>query len=207
MYENNITKINGEILTDFQFSHEKGGESFYTIDLLVRRKSGFEDILPVVVSDKIINVNEDCTGKYLEVEGQLRSYNKRIDEKMRLILVVFAFDVTFVEYLAESNDNNVISMNGYICKQPIYRVTPNNREIADVLIAVNRNFGKSDYIPCIFWGRNARYMNKIKVGTHLNLKGRIQSREYIKRHADGTEEEKTAYEVSVGWMEVVKNEE
>ena len=207
MYENNVVRINGEALTDFIYSHENNGESFYLFNLRIGRRSGIDDIIPVIVSEKIINVNENCKGKYLEVAGQFRSHNKKDKENVRLILAVFAFDVSVVEFLTESDENNLITIDGYICKKPIYRVTPNKREIADVLIAINRSYGKSDYIPCIFWGRNARFLNKLDIGTRLNLKGRIQSRDYVKRYNDGSEEVKTAYEVSVNWLEVVSDEE
>ena len=203
--ENNQVTISGEIASGFNFSHETYGEKFYIVDVNAQRMSDAIDIVPVTVSERLIDVSEDYTGRFVSVTGQLRSYNKQYGEKKRLVLSVFAQEFDLLGEDVEINNDNHIFLVGYICKQPIYRKTPLGREIADVLLAVNRPYGKSDYIPCICWGRNARYAGNLKVGEHCSVTGRIQSRIYIKTLDDGSAEERTAYEVSVNKMEVVED--
>ena len=199
--ENNQVIIMGKIVSDFEFSHEIFGEGFYMVDVEVARLSDSYDIIPLMVSERLLDVEEDYKGAYVCVSGQFRSYNRHEERKNRLILSVFAREIEFVEELEESSKTNQIYLDGYICKEPIYRKTPLGREIADLLLAVNRPYGKSDYIPCICWGRNARYASGFEVGEHVQLLGRIQSREYVKRISDTETEKRVAYEVSVSKLE------
>lgn len=200
--ENNQVKIIGEISSDFSFSHEIFGEKFYIVDVRVTRLSDSSDIIPVMVSERVIDVNNSCKGLFVHVDGQFRSFNRREEGGNRLILSVFAREIEFVEETPAISQTNQIFLDGFICKEPNYRKTPLGREISDLLIAVNRTYGKSDYIPCICWGRNAIFAGNLEVGTRIKVSGRIQSRDYIKRYADGHEEDRTAYEVSVSKLEV-----
>lgn len=179
--ENNQVAIMGRIASQFTFSHQVFGEGFYLVDVLVRRLSDSEDRIPVMVSERLIDVTQDYEGEYIQVAGQFRSYNRHEEKKNRLVLSVFAREISFVDEEDESMKSNQIFLDGYICKPPVYRKTPLGREIADLLIAVNRPYGKSDYIPCICWGRNARYASAFQVGGHVLIWGRIQSREYMKK--------------------------
>lgn len=169
-------------------------------ELLVKRLSDSEDRIPVMVSERLVDVTQDYIGEYVEIHGQFRSYNRHEEKHNRLVLSVFSRELKFVEEEDETVPVNQIFLDGYICKPPVYRKTPLGREIADVLLAVNRPYGKSDYIPCICWGRNARYMGTCGTGTHIILQGRIQSREYNKKVGNQVEK-KTAYEVSAYWVE------
>ena len=178
--ENNQVSVIGEIVSGFTFSHEVFGEGFYMVNVLVRRLSDSADVIPVMISERLIDVTEDYTGEYIRVAGQFRSYNRHEEKKNRLVLSVFAREVEFLEEEVESAKTNQIFLDGYICKAPVYRKTPLGREIADLLIAVNRPYGKSDYIPCICWGRNARFASGFEVGGRVQIWGRIQSREYMK---------------------------
>ena len=202
--ENNQVSIMGKIDTGFTFSHQVFGEGFYTMELIVRRLSDSEDRIPVMVSERLIDVTQDYTGEYIEIHGQFRSYNRHEEKHNRLVLSVFAREVRFVEEDEENTPVNQIFMDGFICKPPVYRKTPLGREIADILLAVNRPYGKSDYIPCICWGRNARYASAFAVGGHVLLWGRIQSRTYQKRLEDDVVEKRTAYEISVNKIECVE---
>lgn len=199
--ENNQVSIMGKIASQFTFSHQVFGEGFYMLDVLVKRLSDSEDRIPVMVSERLVDVTEDYEGEYIQVAGQFRSYNRHEEKKNRLVLSVFAREISFVEDEDDSVKSNQIFLDGYICKPPVYRKTPLGREIADLLIAVNRPYGKSDYIPCICWGRNARYASAFQVGGHVLIWGRIQSREYMKRLSDTESEKRTAYEVSVSKLE------
>ena len=205
--ENNQVTVMGEIVSGFSYSHEIYGEGFYMAEVSAERTSGSCDMIPVMVSDRLINVKEDCIGKLVSVTGQFRSYNRCDGDRKKLILSVFAREISFVDEIEENADTNQIFLGGYVCKQPIYRKTPLGREIADLLLAVNRTYGKSDYIPCICWGRNARYVSRFNVGERCAVWGRIQSREYTKTLDDGTQEIRTAYEVSISKLEVIENEE
>lgn len=204
--ENNKVTVGGKVVGGFTYSHEIYGEKFYTIDISMRRLSGTYDVIPVMVSDRIIDVEKDYTDGTILVNGQFRSHNFHEGSKNRLVLSVFARELSLLEDVSEDQNPNYIFLDGYICKAPIYRETPLGREIADVLLAVNRPYGKSDYIPCICWGRNARFAGQLDVGTHVKISGRIQSREFEKKLADGTVEVRTAYEVSVAKIEVVEGE-
>ena len=202
--ENNQVVIMGEIVSDFVFSHEIFGEGFYMVDVNVPRLSDSSDIIPLMVSERLIDVNEDYKGLNIMVQGQFRSYNRHEERKNRLVLSVFAREIEFVDETPESSKTNQIYLGGYICKEPIYRKTPLGREIADLLLAVNRPYGKSDYIPCICWGRNARFASNFSVGTRCEIWGRIQSREYMKRLSEDDAEKRTAYEVSVSKLELME---
>lgn len=199
--ENNQVTIMGEIASEFIFSHEVFGEGFYMVEILVKRLSNSDDIIPLMVSERLIEVDQDLRGAYIEASGQFRSYNKHEDEKNRLVLSVFVREILFVEEELDGTKSNSIVLDGYICKAPIYRKTPLGREIADLLLAVNRPYGKSDYIPCICWGRNARFASNFEVGEHVQVYGRIQSREYVKRISETESSKRIAYEVSVGKLE------
>lgn len=196
----------GEIVSDFQFSHEIFGEGFYMIDVKVPRLSESSDIIPLMVSERLIDVEEDYKGLNITVQGQFRSYNRHEERKNRLVLSVFAREIEFVDETPESSKTNQIYLDGYICKEPIYRKTPLGREIADLLLAVNRPYGKSDYIPCICWGRNARFASSFTVGTRCEIWGRIQSREYIKKISEEDAQKRVAYEVSVSKLELVEDQ-
>ena len=201
--ENNQVEIMGKIASQFTFSHQVFGEGFYMVDVLVKRLSDSEDRIPVMISERLLDVTQDCEGEYIHVTGQFRSYNRHEEKKNRLVLSVFAREVEFVEDDDESMKTNSIFLDGYICKPPVYRKTPLGREIADLLVAVNRPYGKSDYIPCICWGRNARYASAFQVGGHVLIWGRIQSREYVKRISEEETDKRTAYEISVSKLEYV----
>ena len=204
--ENNQVAIMGEIVSDFTFSHEIFGEGFYMVDISVNRLSDSTDIIPVMVSERLLDVGDDYKGMKICIVGQFRSYNRHEERKNRLVLSVFAREIEFVEEISESAKTNQIFLDGYICKAPVYRKTPLGREIADLLLAVNRPYGKSDYIPCICWGRNARFASNFKVGSRCAIWGRIQSREYMKKLSEDQLERRVAYEVSVSKLEMVEEE-
>ena len=179
--ENNQVIIMGEIVDDFTYSHEIFGEAFYMVNIRVERLSDSEDLIPVMVSERLLDVTKDYKGLKIEVVGQFRSYNRHEEKKNKLVLSVFAREIDFVDEMPENSKTNQIFLDGFICKPPIYRRTPLGREIADILLAVNRPYGKSDYIPCICWGRNARFAGTFQVGSRCLVWGRIQSREYVKK--------------------------
>ncbi len=199
--ENNQVSIMGKVASGFTFSHQVYGEGFYLVDVLVKRLSDSEDRIPLMVSERLVDVTQDYEGEYIMVQGQFRSYNRHEEKKNRLVLSVFVRELEFVEEEDDSIKTNQIFLDGYICKPPVYRKTPLGREIADLLLAVNRPYGKSDYIPCICWGRNARYASAFEVGGHVLIWGRIQSREYIKKLEENETEKRVAYEVSVSKLE------
>lgn len=203
--DNNIITLIGTIVSDKQFSHEVYGEGFYTFDLEVPRLSENSDIIPVTASERILDENFKV-GQKVIIDGQFRSYNNYENEKNKLVLTVFVKDMKKVEEISEDQNPNEIILDGFICKKPIYRTTPFGREIADILLAVNRAYNKSDYIPCIAWGRNARFCQNMSVGERIKIWGRIQSRLYEKKFEDGTSETRRAYEVSISKLEVEKDE-
>ncbi len=208
--ENNRVSIIGEIVSDFEYSHEVFGEGFYLVDVAVNRLSNMADTIPLMVSERLIDVTQDYKGMTIEVAGQFRSYNRHEGEKNRLVLSIFVRELQFVEQDEEIKDQsktNQIFLDGYICKVPVYRKTPLGREIADILIAVNRPYGKSDYIPCIAWGRNARYAASFEVGSHIQVWGRVQSREYTKKINEEESEKRIAYEVSVSKIELMQEDD
>lgn len=195
--ENNQVVISGEVVSKFDFSHEHFGEKYYLVYVDIPRTSGFVDRLPVMVSEYLTNVEEDLRGCKVSVYGQYRSYNKHERDKNHLLLTVFALEMEVVDELyADRYGSNNAYFEGTICKEPIYRITPHGRDITDLMLAVNRPYGKSDYIPCICWGRTAKFASQLVVGDKCVVKGRLQSRFYTKNHEDGSVEEKVAYEVS-----------
>lgn len=203
--ENNQVTIMGEVVSDFTFSHEIFGEGFYMVDVEVARLSDSADVIPLMVSERLLDVTQSYIGQYISVSGQFRSYNRHEERKNRLVLSLFAREIEFVDEIEESSKTNQIFLDGYICKEPIYRKTPLGREIADLLLAVNRPYGKSDYIPCICWGRNARYASGFEVGARCKVWGRIQSREYMKKIAEEQLEKRVAFEVSVSKLEIIED--
>ncbi len=204
--ENNQVTIMGEIVSGFSYSHEIFGEGFYMVDVKVQRLSDSYDVIPMMVSERLIDVTANYEGDFIEVNGQFRSYNRHEERKNKLVLSVFAREIEFVDEISESVKTNQIFLDGYICKEPVYRKTPLGREIADLLLAVNRPYGKSDYIPCICWGRNARYASGFEVGERCLVWGRIQSREYMKKISEEDLEKRIAYEVSVSKLELPEEE-
>ena len=206
VFTNNQVNISGEVVSEFRFSHEVYGEGFYILDLSVPRLSDAFDIIPLMISERLIDIKRDYRGAFIEAVGQFRSYNRHEESKNRLVLSVFVREINIYEDGSETEEMhkpNQIFLDGYICKPPIYRKTPLGREIADVLLAVNRPYGKSDYIPCICWGRNARYAETFEVGGHVQVLGRIQSREYQKKLSEEEIEKRIAYEVSVSKLEYI----
>lgn len=194
MNNNNKVALVGTIISKFTYSHEVFGEKFYMIDLSVVRKSGTADIIPLMISERTIDVTEDFIGCRVKVDGYFRSYSLHENGKHQLKLSVLVADI---DDAGELKDESTIVLEGFLCKKPTYRETPLKREITDCLLAVNRAYGKSDYIPCIVWGRNAGYVSQFNIGTKLHLEGRIQSRVYQKKLSETEFEERTAYEVSV----------
>jgi hypothetical protein len=203
--DNNWVYVSGKVDSTIEFSHETYGEGFYSFFLSVPRLSENIDRLPVTVSERLIGELDLNIGADIVITGQFRSYNKLIDGSNRLVLTVFAREIA--NQIEEVKNPNQIYLNGFVCKPPIYRTTPFKREIADLLLAVNRAYSKSDYIPAIAWGRNARFCRNLRVGDNLKVWGRIQSREYQKRYPDGTVEDKVAYEVSISKLEVISADE
>ena len=175
------------------------------VDVLVRRLSSSQDRIPLMISERLMDITQDYTGEFIMATGQFRSYNRHDEQKNRLILSVFVREVSFIDEELDGAKTNTILLDGYICKLPVYRKTPLGREIADLLLAVNRPYGKSDYIPCICWGRNARFASSFEVGEHVQVLGRIQSREYVKRLSETETEKRTAYEVSVSKLECLED--
>lgn len=202
--ENNQVTIVGKISSGFVYSHEIYGEGFYMVEVETERLSDAADIIPVMVSERLLDVSKDYTGTFVSIYGQFRSYNKHDGDRSKLFLSVFVREIEFIDTIDINDISNQVFLDGYICKEPIYRKTPLGREIADVLLAVNRPYGKSDYIPCICWGRNARYVSSFKIGDRCSVLGRIQSREYVKKFSEEQSEKRIAYEVSVNKIEVVK---
>jgi single-stranded DNA-binding protein len=200
--ESNNIDIAGKICSEFTFSHEVYGEGFLRFNVEIFRLSETTDVLPVTISERIIDRVLFPVGTLVHITGQIRSYNNYVeaDRKNKLVLTVFARDIEVIGGSSDANPNEVY-LNGFICKPPVYRTTPFGREIADLLLAVNRSYNKSDYIPCIAWGRNARYAGKLAVSDNIKLWGRMQSRVYQKRQENGEVLEKTAYEVSISKIE------
>lgn len=201
--ENNNNKVNviGEVVTDFEYSFQSHGEKFYSFEVAAMRKSGCADSIPVIVSERLVDVSQSLIGKQIHVTGNFRSYNKYQENRTKLILNVFARECEVTDTVS---DCNCIEMEGYICKEVRYRKTPLGREISDLLLAVNRPYDKSDCIPCVIWGRNASYISNFAVGTKIKVVGRIQSREYVKQLEDGSSETRVAYEVSASEVKVME---
>lgn len=210
MITNNKVYMIGKIAKKPVFSHEAYSEGFYIFYIEVLRKSGNADALPVVVSERLVDINRLDVDRTVVIDGQIRSYNKHTDneEHSHLILSVFAREIDVLEDAEIDPDvNNAVEIVGHLCKPPIYRKTPLGREIADILVAVNRPYGKSDYIPCIVWGRTAKFVGHLPVGTHIEMTGRFQSRPYTKKISEDEIENRVAYEVSVGRVEIIEEKE
>lgn len=202
--KNNKVIISGTVASGPKFNHEVFGEKFYVFNLDTKRISETVDTIPIMVSERLVYIDEIENGKRIRVEGQYRSYNDHKNNRNRLILSVFARSM---EYETDNNDKNKVELEGYICKSPIYRETPMGREITDLLVAVNRPYGKADYIPCVVWGRNATFASELDIGTKIVCTGRIQIRQYNKKIDEQMSEVRVAYEVSVNKIwEVDENE-
>ena len=205
--QNNYIMLVGKVTSEKKFSHEIYGESFFNFDLEIPRLSGISDIIPITISERLIANFDLSVGKQVVIEGQFRSYNAYEDSRSRLVLTVFVKEIREKGEDEDIKIPNEVHLVGHICRKPIYRKTPFGREIADILVAVNRAYNKSDYIPCIAWGRNARFCEDMPIGTELKLVGRVQSRPYEKKHEDGTVETRIAYEVSISSLELVNKED
>jgi len=205
--QNNYILLVGQVTSEKTFSHEIYGESFYNFNLEIPRLSGISDIIPITISERLIANFDLSIGKKVVIEGQFRSYNTYEDSRSRLVLTVFVKEIREKGEDEDIKVPNEVQLVGHICRKPIYRKTPFGREIADILVAVNRAYNKSDYIPCITWGRNARFCEDMPIGTEVKLVGRVQSRPYEKKHEDGTVESRTAYEVSISSLEFVNKED
>lgn len=199
MMNNNKVFLLGKIETEPVFSHETFGEAFYEMQMSVPRLSEHNDLIPITVSEKLLTNNKFDVENKVAIKGQFRSYNKLVDGASKLVLTVFVREIIEVD---ESMNPNIIEIVGYVCKPPIYRTTPFKREICDVLVAVNRAYNKSDYLPCIAWGRNAKYIKDAEVGTQISIVGRIQSRDYQKKLSETETVTKTAYEISVSKIQI-----
>lgn len=205
---NNKAELAGVILSEPEYSHAVYGETFYLMDIGVARVSGTIDKIRLLISEKLFEKDDEYTGKTVRVSGEYRSFNKHENDTNRLLLFLFVNDIEETDHICEDDTKtNSIELEGSICKEPIYRKTPFGREITDLLIAVNRAYGKSDYIPCIAWGRNAKSAARIEVGTRVRVEGRIQSRGYVKRISETEAENRIAYEVSASRIEVIKDGE
>ncbi len=193
--ESNIAELCGAVLSELKFSHKTYGEIFYTFVLGIERRSGYIDEINIMVSERLIFDNTPRPGDYVEIKGQVRTYNELSEGRNKLNVVVFAKEI----YMSENfgYNENYVYLEGFLCKEPLKRTSPLGREICDLMLAVNRMYNKSDYIPCIAWGRNAGYAESLGVGTKLSVEGRIQSREYRKKLEDGTSETRKAFEVSI----------
>lgn len=198
--ENNRIEISGKIYSLCEFSHKVYGEGFYNFNIAVKRLSGSEDIIPITVSERLFDSKDIYIGREIRISGQVRSYNNYSGTRNHLVISVFAREL----FYDDSKNENITELNGFICRRPVYRTTPMGREIADILVAVNRAYNKSDYIPCIVWGRNARFAGRLEVGDNIKITGRIQSRIYQKKTEEGSVE-KTAYEISVSKIEKLNN--
>lgn len=202
--EYNSVKMQGKVVSEKVLNHEIYGEKFYSFNLEVPRLSEAVDIIPVILSERLIEGDNVKVGSIVKINGQYRSYNSAENEKSRLVLMVFVKEIETIEEVDQDSPSNEIELNGFLCKKPIYRMTPLGREIVDMLLAVNRAYNKSDYIPVIAWGRNAKYCENLEVGKNIKISGRVQSRQYEKKYPDGTSEIRNAYEVSVNKLEVVE---
>jgi len=201
---NNSVELWGKVKSEPVFTHSVIGENFYEFDLEVPRLSDSSDIIPITISEKLFNKEDLKENSIFALNGQFRSYNKLVENKSKLMLTVFVREVIDVN---TDKNPNIINLKGYLCKEPVFRTTPFKREICDILLAVNRAYNKSDYIPCIAWGRNARFVKNLPVGTKLNIEGRIQSRIYQKKLSDDEIVNKTAYEISISKIDIIEKEE
>lgn len=204
--DTNVVNLKGELEDELEFSHEIFGEKFYCTKIKIHRLSDSYDILPMTISERLLQEIDFEKDKLVSVLGQLRSYNKNVDNKNKLVLTVFVREIKPITEV-DTKDPNSIFLDGYICKLPIYRKTPLGREITDLLVAINRPYNKSDYIPSIVWGRNAKFAKNLQVGDRIQMWGRVQSRTYDKKIDSGVSIKKVAYEVSVSKIKKVELEE
>lgn len=202
--KNNVVELIGKVVSNFEFSHEVYGEGFFTTFIEVPRLSKAVDVLPIMVSERLCTIDHVQIGDKIYVQGQFRSYNRHERGKNKLLLMVFARELQVLRESNLSKNPNTIYLDGFICKDPVYRTTPFGREIADILLAVNRPYNKSDYIPLIAWGRNAKFSDTLAVGDRVQVWGRIQSRNYQKKMSDEVVITKTAYEVSISKIEIIE---
>lgn len=200
--EASSVRLSGRVLNEPVFNHKTYGEAFYMIVLGIFRRSGYEDKIRLIVSEKILRGRSPRKSELLEVSGQIRTYNRETEGRSKLEVTVFVREMAYRKEAGFEYENSV-SIEGFICKAPIRRTSPLGREICDLMIAVNRMYNKSDYIPCIAWGRNASYCESLNVGDKVYIEGRIQSREYRKYTEDGQQEIRTAYEVSAVKAELI----
>ncbi len=200
---NNEVVLTGTVETDLKFNHEVYGEGFYSFVIRVMRLSDISDLINVTISERLLQDISISRGDTVCVTGQFRSYNNYTENGNRLMLTVFARDINMTPEEVNFKNPNSIYLNGFLCKKPVYRTTPFGREITDLLVAVNRAYNKSDYIPCIAWGRNARFAGNLEVGENIKIYGRIQSRDYQKRISETETVTKTAYEISISKMEIM----
>ena len=205
LMENNKVLLLGKVVKEPKLSHEVYGEKFYEFSLEVKRLSGSTDVIPVIFSARLMMLESLMLGTVVKLNGQFRSYNNPEGGRSKLVLMVFAIEIIITD-AAEEEDKNDIYLEGFVCKKPNYRQTPFGREISDLLVAVNRAYNKSDYIPCIAWGRNAKYCESFEVGEKIRVYGRVQSREYEKKDENGNATKKVAYEISVAKLEKVEDE-
>ena len=199
--ESNIAELCGAVLSELKFSHKTYGEIFYTFVLGIERRSGYIDEINIMVSERLIFENSPRINDFVEIKGQVRTYNELSEGRNKLNVVVFAKEICLSESFGYNE--NYVYLEGFLCKEPIKRTSPLGRDICDLMIAVNRMYNKSDYIPCIAWGRNAGYAESLGVGTKLSIEGRIQSREYRKKLEDGSSEVRKAFEVSIVKIEEI----
>lgn len=208
MEENNKISLVGELISAPKFSHETHNEKFYTVKVDVKRLSGDIDTLEIIISEKLYDIEKIELGIRYYIEGEIRSYNYYVSEteRRKLVINIFAKNLSIAEETDDECLNN-FELVGHICKKPIYRKTPFDREISDILLAVNRLYGKSDYLPCIAWGRNAKFASTLEIGDKIKITGRMQSRQYTKKINDNEEEKKIAYEMSIITLEKKESEE
>ena len=199
--ESNIAELCGAVLSELKFSHKTYGEIFYTFVLGIERRSGYIDEINIMVSERLIFENSPRLNDFVEIKGQVRTYNELSEGRNKLNVVVFAKEICLSESFGYNE--NYVYLEGFLCKEPIKRTSPLGRDICDLMLAVNRMYNKSDYIPCIAWGRNAGYAESLGVGTKLSIEGRIQSREYRKKLEDGSSEVRKAFEVSIVKIEEI----
>ncbi|MGL4912101.1 MAG: single-stranded DNA-binding protein [Romboutsia sp.] len=204
--DTNVVNLKGELDDELEFSHEIFGEKFFSTKIKIHRLSDSYDVLPMTISERLLQEIDFENNKLVSVVGQLRSYNKNVDNKNKLVLTVFVREIKAVLEV-DTKDPNSIFLDGYICKMPVYRKTPLGREITDLLVAINRPYNKSDYIPSIVWGRNAKFAKNLQVGDRIQMWGRVQSRTYDKKTSEGDSQKKVAYEVSVSKIKKADMEE
>ena len=192
-WNENAGRFVGCVLSEPVFSHENHGEDYFRIMLQIARLSGSADTLPLLVSRTQLEQTPVFAGERLAAEGEVRSFNNRSGVGSKLVLTVFVRTLRSAQ--ADEPDCNRLTLQGTLCRAPIYRRTPLGREICDLTLAVNRRYGRADYLPCICWGTVARNCAERAVGDELRLEGRFQSRSYVKKLGEQSVS-RTAYEVS-----------